>query len=75
MTIKNALGFGENVDSNASAIGIAGEKNRKLQTISMENMSLFQNILKELKKFNIQLEIITQTKLTDKDARNYRKRI
>ena len=72
MTNKNILGFGTDRDSTAKPIGIAGEENNELITISIEEMMLFQKILRELKKFNEQLEIMTNTKLVDQDARGHR---
>jgi len=75
MTIKNVLGFGKDNDSTAQPIGIAGEENNELKTMSLESMVLFQKILLELKKFNLNLETITNTKLTYKDAESYRKKI
>jgi hypothetical protein len=69
MSIKNVLGFGKDNDSTAKPIGITGEENNELITISMDDLVLFQKILTELKKFNTQLEIITNTKLTYKDIR------
>ena len=72
MTNKNILGFGTDRDSIAKPIGISGEENNELITISIEEMMLFQKILRELKKFNLQLEMMTNTKLHEEDARNYR---
>ena len=72
MANKNVLGFGTDGDSTAQPIGIAGEENNELITISIEEMMLFQKILRELKKFNLQLEMMTNTKLHEEDARNYR---
>ena len=72
MTNKDVLGFGKGVDSTAKPIGIAGEENNELLTISIEEMMLFQKILRELKKFNLQLEMMTNTKLHEQDARGYR---
>jgi hypothetical protein len=72
MTNKNVLGFGKDIDSTAKPIGIAGEENNELLTVSVEEMMLLQKILKELKKFNLQLEMTTNTKLHEEDARNYR---
>ena len=72
MVNKNILGFGTDRTSNAKPIGIAGEENNELITISVEEMMLFQKILKELVKFNIQLEAMTNTKLHEQDARGYR---
>jgi hypothetical protein len=72
MANKNILGFGTNTTSTAKPIGIAGSENKGLLVISIEEMMLFQKILRELKKFNIQLEMMTNTKLHEEDARNYR---
>jgi len=72
MSNKNILGFGTDRDSTAKPIGIAGNENNELITISIEEMMLFQKILRELKKFNMQLEMMTNTKLAEEDARGYR---
>jgi hypothetical protein len=70
--IKNVVGFGKDTDSEAQPIGIAGEDNNELMTLSLEELMLFQKILMELKKFNMHLDIITNSKLTYKDAESYR---
>ncbi len=75
MTIENVLGFGKDNNSVTQPIGIAGEENDELKIMSLENIDLYQKILKELKKFNIYLEIITNTKLTYNDAESYKQRI
>jgi len=75
MANKGILGFGKDTDSNAKPLGVAGEENKELMTYSIEEMILFQKILRELKKFNEQLEIMTATKLTEADAHNYRDKL
>jgi len=75
MANKNIIGFGKNNDSTAQPIGIAGNENNKLITISIEEIMLFQKILKELKKFNMHLDTITNSKLTYKDAESYKRRM
>ncbi len=75
MTIESVLGFGKDNNSIAQPIGIAGEENDKLKVMSLDNIDLYQKILTELKKFNIYLEIITNTKLSYNDAESYRNRI
>ena len=75
MSIENVLGFGKDNNSIAQSIGISGEGNDELKVMSLENIDLYQKILKELKKFNIYLETITNTKLTYNDAENYKQRI
>lgn len=75
MENKDILGFGKGSDNNAKPLGIAGEDNNKLLTYSIEEMILFQKILKELKKFNEQFEMMTGTKLTTADAHNYRDKL
>ena len=75
MTNKNILGFGKDPDSTAQPLGISGEENDELKTMSLENMVLFQKILKELKKFNMHLDTITNSKITYKDAESYKKRM
>jgi len=44
MTNKNILGFGKDVNSTAQPIGVAGEENNKLITLSLDNLVLFQKI-------------------------------
>ena len=73
--LKNVLGFGKDYDDEAQPIGIAGEEKNELITLSLAEIEKFQQILKELKKFNIQLESITHTKLTRKDATSYKGRL
>jgi len=73
MTNKDILGFGKDVNDLAQPLGISGEENNKLRTMSLENMILLQKILKELKKFNMHLDTITNTKLTYKDAESYKR--
>jgi len=73
MTNKNILGFGTDKSSSAKPIGITGNENNELKTISLEDTVLYQKILQELKKFNMYLENITNTKLTYKDAESYKK--
>ncbi len=75
MTVENVLGFGKDNNSTAQPIRISGEENDELKIMSLENIDLYQKILKELKKFNIYLEIITNTKLTYNDAESYKQRI
>ena len=75
MSNQNKLGFGKDVDGNAQPIGITGEENNEIIVLSIEQMVLFSKILKELKKFNEQLEIMTNTKLTMKDAHSYRDKL
>ncbi|KKL71306.1 hypothetical protein LCGC14_2096260 [marine sediment metagenome] len=75
MSIENVLGFGKDNNSIAQSIGISGEGNDELKVMSLENIDLYQKILKELKKFNIYLETITNTKLTYNDAESYKQRI
>lgn len=71
MTNKDILGFGKDNDSTAQPIGISGEENNELIVLSIEEAAIFQKIYRQLKKFNEQLEIITNTKLTDNDAHSY----
>jgi len=75
MANKDILGFGKDKDSNAKPLGIEGEENNELKIMSLEGKDLFQKILKELKKFNMYLDTITNTKLTYKDAKSYRDKI
>ena len=72
---KHILGFGEDFDGEAQPIGIAGAEKNELVTLSLVEIELFQKILKELKKYNIQLESITNTKITRKDAISYQGRL
>lgn len=75
MANKNVLGFGKDNDSTARPIGIASEENNELLVFSLEEAIIFQKILKELKKFNEQFEIMTATKLTTQDAHAYRDKL
>ncbi|MCK5763375.1 MAG: hypothetical protein KAH05_04580 [Clostridiales bacterium] len=75
MSNKDILGFGTDINEIAQAIGISGESKDKLSVISLDNLMLFQKILKELKKFNMHLDTITNTKLTYKDVESYKKTI
>jgi len=69
---NSILGFGKDVENLAKPLGIAGEENNELIVLSIEQIVLFPKILKELKKFNEQLEIMTNTKIHEQDARGYR---
>jgi len=75
MSNKNILGFGKDNDSTAKPIGIAGNENNELKTMSLESMVLYQKILLELKKFNMHLDTITNSKVTYKDAESYKRRM
>ena len=67
MANKNILIFGKDKNSTAQSIGISGVNNNAVATLSIEEIMLLVKILEELRKFNIQLEIITDNKLTDRD--------
>ena len=71
-TFRDLIGFGKDNSYSAKPIGISGEENDELIVISVEEMMLFQKILRELVKFNLQLEMMTNTKLHEQDARGYR---
>ena len=73
--IRDFLGFGKNLNDETQPIGVAGEENNELVTFSLEEINIFRKILKELKKFNLQLEEITGTRLTKKDAVSYKQRL
>ena len=75
MANKDILSFGKDNDSLAQPIGISGDENNKLLTYSLEEIMLFQKILTELKKFNMHLDTITNSKITYKDAESYKRRI
>ncbi len=75
MANKNILGFGKDTSSTAKPIGIAGEENNELLTYSIEEIDLFQKILEKLKKFNMHLDTITNSKITYKDAESYKRRM
>lgn len=75
MANKDILGFGKDNDSTAQPIGVAGSENNELLTYSIEEKYLFQKILKELKKFNMHLDTITNSKITYKDAESYKRRM
>ena len=72
MTNKNVLGFGKDTESIAKPIGITGEENDEIRVLSIESRDLYEKILNELKKFNINLETITNTKLTQADVMSYK---
>jgi hypothetical protein len=72
---KDILGFGKTPEDIAKPVGIAGENNDELLVYSMEEAVLFKKILKELKKFNVQLETITETRLTTEDAHAYKNKL
>ena len=59
MSNKDILGFGKDQENLAQTIGISGEENNELMTISIEEVMLLKKILIEFKKFNIQLNTIT----------------
>ena len=75
MTDKNILGLGKDNDSESQPMGIAGEENNKLLTYSTKEIYFFQKILKELKKFNIHLDTMTNSKITYKDVESYKRRM
>ena len=71
--ITNYLGLGKDPDSTAQPIGISGEENDEIKILTINKIELFGKILKEYKKFNMQLETITGVNLTQKDVESYRK--
>ena len=75
MSNKDVLGFGKDSNDEAKPLGIAGEENDELKATSLENADLYLKILIELKKFNMHLDIMTNSKLTYKDAESYRNQI
>ena len=75
MSNKNILGFGKNNDDTAQPLGVTGNENNELKTMSLESMVLYQKILLELKKFNMHLDTITNSKVTYKDAESYKRRM
>lgn len=75
MSNENVLGFGKKTDSTAGPIGIGGADNNELMVMSIDSVVMFENILRELKKFNINLETMTQTKLTKEDVYSQRKKL
>ena len=75
MSNKDIVGFGKDQNDEAQPIGVAGEENNELLTYSLEEVDLFQKILKELKKFNMHLDTITNSKITYKDAESYKNSI
>ena len=74
MSTKNVLVFGKDTDALAKVLGVSGEEVDKLKVMSMENDELYNDILKELKKYNMYLETITGVSFTKADAEGYRKR-
>jgi len=75
MSNKDILGFGKDINDLAQPLGVSGSENNELLTYSIEEIMLFQKILKELKKFNMHLDTITNSKLTYKDAESYKRRM
>jgi len=73
MSNKNILGFGKDNDDTAQPLGVTGNENNELKTMSLESMVLYQKILLELKKFNMHLDTITNSKVTYKDAESYKR--
>ncbi|KKL63485.1 hypothetical protein LCGC14_2174640 [marine sediment metagenome] len=75
MAKRNVLGFGKDNSSVVQPVGITGEENNKLITISMDDVILFQKILKELKKFNMNLSIMTGNYVSKIEVENYKSKL
>jgi len=56
-------------------LGISGTENDELKITSVAQESLYLKILKELKKFNMHLDIITNSGLTYEDAKSKKNQI
>ena len=63
----NTLGFGKNVNSEATPIGVSGVNKNELKTISIETYNKYTNILKELKKLSLYLSILTDNYIRKED--------
>ena len=67
MSIKNIIGFGKDSNNEAQIIGISGEKNNNLKTMSLEMRDKYFIILKELKKLNLYLSVLTDNYVRNQD--------
>ena len=67
MSNINTLGFGKNVNNEATPISVSGVNQNELKTISIETYNKYTNILKELKKLSLYLSILTDNYIRNND--------
>ena len=67
MTKKNVIIFGKDYKDEAQIVGVTGEKNDKIKISSIEIEDKYIRILKELKKLNLYLSIITDKYIRSED--------
>ena len=65
---KNVLIFGE-YDEESKTIKLSGEENNNIKIILLDESFIYEKILKELKIFNVYLEMINQSNLKDKEIK------
>lgn len=75
MTNKDVLIFGKNNENISQPVSITGAENNQVKVISLEDFDLYGKILKELKKFNINMAGLTGTYFTKADVESYKKRL
>ena len=67
MTTRNVIIFGKDYKDEAQIAGITGEENDKIKVSSIEIEDKYIKILKELKKLNLYLSIITDKYIRSED--------
>lgn len=67
MSNINTLGFGKNYENEAQPIGVSGVAQNELKTASIEMYNKYCGILKELKKLNLYLSIISDNYIRNED--------
>jgi len=65
--IKNVLGFGKDNEDLAQLIGVTGVEKNELKISLVETYGKYYRILKELKKMNLYLSIITNNYIKSED--------
>lgn len=73
MKNKNVLIFGKDQNSTAQPIELTGSENNVLKIMSIKRYDLFKKILKELKKFNMQMALITNNEISKIETEEYKK--
>jgi hypothetical protein len=71
MANKDILGLGKDADDVAKAIGISGTEGDKIIVSSLDNSLIYNKILIELKKFNMNFETMTGVRVTNADINSY----
>ena len=74
MQNKNVLVFGKNQENEAKPFELTGPDGKELK-ITSNKLYLFTNILKELKKFNMQLALMNNYEVSQAEVDAYRKKI